>query len=131
MPLKDKEIFLNIQVTSEEIATRLDIVVSEKTGTTRSQVQKLIRDGHVLVNNKEEGPGYKLRENDTITIEMPEETEEKLVPEAIPLNILYKDDYLVVVDKPAGLVVYPAAGHSEGTLMNALLHHCGKMATIG
>jgi 23S rRNA pseudouridine1911/1915/1917 synthase len=94
-------------------------------------VQKLIKDGHVLVNEKEEGPGYKVRENDSITIRMPEEAEERIIAENIPLNILYKDDYLVVVDKPAGLVVYPAAGHSEGTLMNALLHHCGKMATIG
>lgn len=121
----------DILVSVTDVLKRLDIFVSEKTGITRSQVQKLIKEGLVLVNNKTENQNYKVKTNDVITIHKPEEEKEVLIPEAIPIKILYMDEYLVVVDKPAGMVVYPAVGHNRGTLLNALAYHCKKLATVG
>ncbi len=120
-----------IFVSTTDISKRLDIFVSEKTGITRSQVQRLIKEGLVLVNNKTENQNYKVKTNDVITIHKPEEEKEILIPEALPINILYMDRHLVVVDKPSGMVVYPAAGHNRGTLLNALAYHCKNMATVG
>ncbi len=120
-----------IIASKEDVSKRLDIFVSEKTGITRSQVQKLIKDSHILVNNKIENPNYKVRINDTIAFHRPDEEKEVLIPEPIPINILYKDKHIIVVDKPAGMVVYPAAGHERGTLLNALAYHCKKLAAVG
>lgn len=121
----------SITVSQPDVLKRIDIFVSEKTGITRSQVQKLIKEGHVLVNNKTENQNYKVKINDVITIHKPEEEKEILIPEAILINILYMDKHLVVVDKPAGMIVYPSAGHYSGTLLNAIAYHCKKLATIG
>ncbi|MCI0469941.1 MAG: RluA family pseudouridine synthase [Nitrospirae bacterium] len=110
---------------------RLDIITSEKTGITRSQIQKLIREGNILVNNKPQNQNYKLKVSDVITLLRPDEKIETLIEEPIPINIIYLDDHVVVVDKPSGMVVYPAPGHKRGTLMNALAHHCKKLATVG
>jgi 23S rRNA pseudouridine1911/1915/1917 synthase len=118
-------------VLQSDIPKRLDVFVSEKTGITRSQVQRLIKEGLVLVNNKIESQNYKVKTNDVITIHKPEEEKEVLIPEHIPIKILYMDEYLIVVDKPPGMVVYPAAGHNRGTLVNALAYHCKKLATVG
>jgi 23S rRNA pseudouridine1911/1915/1917 synthase len=118
-------------VLQSDIPKRLDVYVSEKTGITRSQVQRLIKEGLVLVNNKIESQNYKVKTNDVITIHKPEEQKEILIPEHIPIKILYMDEYLIVVDKPPGMVVYPAAGHNRGTLVNALAYHCKKLATVG
>jgi 23S rRNA pseudouridine1911/1915/1917 synthase len=120
-----------ISVLHSDISKRLDVFVSEKTGITRSQVQKLIKEGSVLVNNKTENQNYKVKTNDIITIHKPEAEKEILIPENIPIKILYMDEHLVVVDKPAGMVVYPAAGHKRGTLLNALAYHCKKLASVG
>ncbi|WP_333653809.1 RluA family pseudouridine synthase [Dissulfurispira sp.] len=120
-----------ISVSGEDVHKRLDVLIAEKTGITRSQVQRLIKDGLVLVNNKTENQNYKVKTNDVITIHKPEEEKEILIPEALPINILYMDRHLVVVDKPSGMVVYPAAGHNRGTLLNALAYHCKKLATVG
>lgn len=121
----------SILVSNADVSKRLDIFVSEKTGITRSQVQRLIKEGLVLANNKTENQNYKVKTNDVITIHKPEEEKEILLPEALPINILYRDEHLVVVDKPSGMVVYPAAGHNRGTLLNALAYHCKKLATVG
>jgi 23S rRNA pseudouridine1911/1915/1917 synthase len=121
----------DILVSVTDVLKRLDIFVSEKTGITRSQVQKLIKDGFVFVNNKIKNPNYKVKLNDVITIHKPEEEKEILIPEALPINILYMDEHIVVIDKPAGMVVYPSAGHNRGTLLNALAYHCKKLATVG
>lgn len=121
----------HIFASATDVSKRLDIFVSEKTGITRSQVQKLIKEGRILVNNKTENQNYTVKIGDVITIHKPEEKKEILIPEALPINILYMDEYLVVVDKPAGMVVYPAAGHNRGTLLNALAYHCKKLASIG
>lgn len=122
---------ISITVLQSDIPERLDIFVSKKTGITRSQMQKLIKDGLVLVNKKIEDQNYKVKIDDNITVHEPEEEKEILIPEALPVNILYMDRHLVVVDKPAGMVVYPAAGHNRGTLLNALAYHCKKLATVG
>ncbi len=121
----------SITVSQPDVLKRIDIFVSEKTGITRSQVQRLIKEGLVLVNNKTENQNYKVKTNDVITIHKPEKEKEILIPEALQVKILYMDAYLVVVDKPSGMVVYPAAGHNRGTLLNALACHCKKLATVG
>jgi 23S rRNA pseudouridine1911/1915/1917 synthase len=128
---QDSREVLILAVAPADIAKRLDILATEKAGITRSHSQKLIRDGLILVNGKPESPGYKVKTSDMIEISMPGQSNSSLVPEALPLTVLFMDEYLAVVDKPAGMVVYPAAGHSGGTLMNALAYHARKLATIG
>jgi len=122
---------IQLRVAQADLSKRLDIFAAEKSGITRSQAQKLIHNGLVLANGKKEGPGYKVKTFDNIEISIPERTGEELIPEALPLKILFMDEYLAVVDKPAGMVVYPAAGHSGGTLMNALAYHAPRLASIG
>ena len=93
-------------------------------GLSRSYIQKLSKDGLVLVNDKQVKCGYSLREGDTVIIQVPELITPDIEPENIPLDILYEDDDLLVVNKPKGMVVHPAAGHYSGTLVNALMYHC-------
>ncbi|MDA8156314.1 MAG: RluA family pseudouridine synthase [Actinomycetota bacterium] len=123
-------------VSSDDALKRLDIFLSEKAGLSRSQAKKFIDAGKVTVSGSPAmKPGEKLKEGDIITLPdgAAHISEARwLAPEHIPLEILYKDDYIIVVDKPAGLVVYPAVGHPGGTLMNALAFYTGgKLATIG
>jgi 23S rRNA pseudouridine1911/1915/1917 synthase len=106
-------------------------ILAGKTGVTRSQIQKQIEKGDILVNEKGVSPHYRVRSQDSITIRVAEKNTEELVPEPIPLDILYKDAHLVVVNKPTGMVVYPAAGHGNGTLMNALAYFCNRLASVG
>jgi 23S rRNA pseudouridine1911/1915/1917 synthase len=127
----DKKSPFVIIAAHNDASKRLDIFVPEKADITRSQAQKLIKEKMILVNDKAENQNYKIRANDHIIIIFPEEEIENLIPEPIPIKILFIDDYVVVVDKPAGMVVYPAAGHAKGTLMNALAYHCKKLASIG
>jgi len=121
----------NISVQSNEAGQRLDTFLAKKTDITRSQIQKLIKKGNVLVHGKTESRNYKVKAKDLISLSIPEEKVEGLVLEPIPLSILYKDEYLITVNKPAGMVVYPSAGHSHSTLMNALSYHCKKLANVG
>lgn len=119
-------------VSPEDINERLDVLSARLFGITRSQAQKAIQQGEVRVNTAQSTANYRVRQNDVISYAEPEaQNDELLVPEKIPLKILYRDDALVVIDKPAGLVVYPAAGHRSGTLMNALAYSCPKLATVG
>jgi 23S rRNA pseudouridine1911/1915/1917 synthase len=122
---------INIVVQLSEAGERIDTFLARKTGITRSQIQRLITTGNVLVNNKDVGQNYRLKEKDLISLSIPDKEVGGLLPEPVPIEILYKDDYLVVVNKPANMVVYPAAGHNHGTLMNALSYHCKKLATLG
>ena len=110
---------------------RIDLYLSKRTGITRSRIQRLIREGNILVKGKSIKPNYRLKRSDSITINLLPEEPEGLMPEPLPLNILYRDDFIVVVDKPPGMVVYPAPGHRRGTLMNALAYSIGKLATVG
>lgn len=120
-----------IKVSHVESGKRVDVLAAEKTGITRSRIQRLIEKGSVLVNSKSVRQNYRVKAGDIITLTVVEEETSGLVPEALPVEILYEDQYLVVVNKPSGMVVYPATGHNKGTLMNALLYHCKKLAKTG
>ena len=98
---------------------------------SRSQLQRLIKDGHVQVAGRGAKANQPVKAGQAISIDLPEPVEATPQPEALPLPILYQDADLIVVDKPAGMVVHPAAGHSSGTLVNALLHHVSDLSGIG
>ena len=110
-----------------ENGERIDKYLSnEMSGFSRSYIQKLMKDGHVYVNGKAVKANYKLAYDDMITVEIPDLVEPDIAPENIPLDILYEDDDILIVNKPKGMVVHPAAGHYSGTLVNALMYHCGE-----
>ncbi|MBL8208974.1 MAG: RluA family pseudouridine synthase, partial [Blastocatellia bacterium] len=92
-------------------------------GWSRSRLQKLIENGDVLVNGKEAKASYKLREGDEIDVDLTEEPVARFEPEDIPLDIVFEDEFLAVINKPAGMVVHPGAGVRSGTLANAIAHH--------
>ena len=98
---------------------------------SRSYIQKMIRDGHVQVNGKAVRQNYRVDADDEVAFFLPEALEPQILPEDIPLDILYEDDDLLVVNKPKGMVVHPAAGHYSHTLVNAVLFHCkGQLSGI-
>ncbi len=108
-----------------DVGKRLDVYVAERGGITRSASAKLTERGAVTVNGVKMPKNYRLREGDTVDIDFPEPVPDRAEPENIPLEIVYEDDYLLIVNKPKGMVVHPAAGNPTGTLVNALLYHCG------
>lgn len=114
-------------VAQNQAGERIDSFITENSEyeLTRSAVQKLISQKHILVNQKEVSKNYKVRENDEIEVTIPEPVLSEILPENIPLEILYEDEDLLVVNKPKGMVVHPAAGNYTGTLVNALLYYCG------
>lgn len=119
-------------VTSQEAGERLDVLLSQKiAGFTRSRVKKCIDEGSVVVKGRKVKASYRVKLGDSIQIERCEPEQSRVIPQPIPLTVLYEDSFLLVVDKPAGMVVHPAAGHSQNTLVNALLHHCGDLSGIG
>lgn len=106
---------------------RLDAVVASLSeGQSRSYLKNLIKDGSVLLNGKTAKPSARVRENDKITLVLPEKIIPDILPENIPLDILYEDEDVLVVNKPKGMVVHPAPGHYSGTLVNAVMYHCGS-----
>ncbi len=111
---------------------RLDKTISsEIDNLSRSAVQKLIDEGAVTVNGKAVSKSLKIKGGDRISVIIPEPTELKAVPQNIPVEIVYEDEDLLVVNKPKGMVVHPAAGNPDGTLVNALLYHCkGRLSSI-
>lgn len=111
---------------------RLDVRLSRETGMTRSRVETLIREGRAQVNGAvEKKPGRKVSETDAVSCDVPPPVAVEARPEDIPLEILYEDDDLAVVVKPCGMVVHPAAGNEDGTLVNALLFHLKNLSGIG
>ena len=111
---------------------RLDVAVTKLAPElTRARIQKLIAAGLILVNNAARKANYRLRGAEVITVSIPEAKPSPLQAKSIPLEILYEDSELLVVNKPKGMVVHPAAGHAEGTLVNALLYHCQDLSGIG
>lgn len=111
---------------------RLDVRLSRETGMTRSRVETLIREGRAQVNGAvEKKPGRKVSETDAVSCDVPPPAAVEARPEDIPLEILYEDDDLAVVVKPCGMVVHPAAGNEDGTLVNALLFHLKNLSGIG
>jgi 23S rRNA pseudouridine1911/1915/1917 synthase len=121
----------NIVVQSSDVGERIDTFLSKKTGITRSQVQKFVMNGAVFVNGMPVSRNYRLKINDDIVFSVTDKEAQGLVPEPLPVEILFKDEHVIVVNKPAGMVVYPAAGHSRGTLMNALAYYCEDLAAVG
>lgn len=124
--MNDGELRENQIFTAEESGERLDSFVSRMAEVTRSRAQKLIEDGLVSVNGKTETKNYKIHRCDEIEVELPKPEDCDAQPEDIPLDIVYEDYDIIVVNKPVGMVVHPAPGHSSGTLVNALLYHCGN-----
>ena len=115
-----------LTASAEDAGSRIDKYISDNIAElTRSAVQGLIEKGLVLVNGKEVSKNCKLKAGDEVTAEIPEPEPMDAVPEDIPLDIVYEDDDLLVVNKPKGMVVHPAHGNYTGTLVDALLHHCG------
>ena len=114
-------------VNEEDSGVRIDKFLSYKlseANITRSSIQKMIDKGYVLVNNIIKQNNYKIKNNDIIDVNIPKPEIIQTLPENIPLNIIYEDDDLLVVNKPKGMVVHPAIGNYNGTLVNALLFHC-------
>jgi 23S rRNA pseudouridine1911/1915/1917 synthase len=121
-----------LTVQPGEAGTRLDVWLgSRKPELSRARWQELIKSGHVRVNGQAKKPHYELRPNDLVETEIPPPEPTELLAQDIPLNILFEDADILVLNKPAGLVVHPAPGHSSGTLVNALLHHCKDLKGIG
>jgi len=119
-------------VAPEEEGERLDTVVASVVpGLTRSQVKRMADGGWISVDERRGRAGGRLRPGQRLEIHLPPPVQARAVPEAIPLTILHEDSHLLVVDKPAGMVVHPGAGVASGTLVNALLHHCGDLSGIG
>ena len=121
-----------IRIDPAQKGARLDVFLSETEEITRSQAQKLIEDGDITVCGATVAKNYKLRGGETVEIIFPEPDPSTAEPEDIPLDIVYEDADIIVVNKPKGMVVHPAAGNYTGTLVNALLHHCGdSLSGIG
>jgi 23S rRNA pseudouridine1911/1915/1917 synthase len=121
-----------LTVPAESDGSRLDLFLAAVLpDRSRSQIQRLIKDGHVTVSGRAAKPNLAVRSGQAITVDVPDPVDAEPRPEALPLRILYQDTDLAVVDKPAGMVVHPAAGHAAGTLVNALLHHVTDLSGIG
>ncbi len=119
-------------VDMEDSGKRLDIFLSTKIdGFTRSKIQKLIKENLVNVSGRYEKAGYRLKEGEKIEVIIPEIKESGIIPENIPVKILYEDEYIMVIDKPSGMVVHPGAGVEKGTLVNALLFLRPEIASVG
>lgn len=112
--------------------TRLDLFAAAEAGLTRSAAAKLSEDGFITVNGREAAKNRKLNTGDTVEIVLPEPEPDEAVPQNIPLDVVYEDNDIIVINKPSGMVVHPAAGNPDGTLVNALLYHCGdSLSGIG
>ena len=115
----------SLTVSKEGHGIRIDRYLSDcYPQWSRSYLQKLLKEENILVNEKARKANYKLREGEEITILIPPMEEVEILPENIPLDILYEDQWLLIVNKPKGMVVHPAAGHTSGTLVNAIMYHC-------
>lgn len=123
---------LNFNVATQDAGLRLDAVVAAHLDHgSRSYAAQLIRQGHIQVDGIPRKPSYHVKLNEVVTGRLPQSVPVDIEAEPIPLNILFEDTHLIVIDKPAGMVVHPAAGHPGGTLVNALLYHCPDLEGIG
>lgn len=118
--------YMTFAAEKEDIGIRIDVFLADALeDVSRSGVQKLMEQGHIQLNGKAVKPNYKLREKDVIDVQIPDVVEPEILSENIPLDILYEDQDVIVLNKPQGMVVHPAPGHTSGTLVNALMYHCG------
>ena len=116
---------VEIEYEGERLDKYLSVILQQTNPSlSRSFLQKLIKEGHVRVDDVMQKANYRLKEEELVTIEIPEAVETPILPENIPLDILYEDEDLLVVNKPKGMVVHPSAGHYTGTLVNAVMYHC-------
>lgn len=118
-------------VSVDDDGQRIDVYLSSKTSLSRSSIQEPISSGAVTVNGTAVKPSYRVRMEDRIQVIFPEREPVTLVAEPLPIEVIYRDEDIIVVNKPPGMVMYPAAGHSGGTLMNAIAWHADRLATIG
>ena len=123
---------ISLQADETYMDERLDKFLSAMLpDQSRSYLQKIIKDGNVLVNGEPKKSSYRLEDGDEVTADLPELKSPDIEPENIPLDILYEDDSILMVNKPKGMVVHPSAGHYTGTLVNAVLWHCqGQLSGI-
>ena len=121
-----------VSFTVEAGGERLDkITPTHVPDLSRATAQRLIKAGEVTVNGRPSKPSYRVQVGDEVVVRVPIEMPAPVVPENIPLDVIYEDDALLVVNKPAGMVVHPAYGHASGTLVNAVLAHCPQIADVG
>ncbi len=113
------------------IDQRLDVFLAHVLDRSRAAVQRLIRNGLVTVEGSTVKPGYRIKKTDTIQVLIPEEPPPALLPQPVPLEVLFMDDYLIVVNKPPGIVMYPSHGHPDGTLLNGIYSITRKLASAG
>ena len=114
-------------LTSDQAGERVDVFLSRNIeNMTRSAAAKLLEEGAVLLRGKPVKKNYKMSVGDELEVVLPEPEPVEAIPQNIPLDVVYEDEDVIVVNKPVGMVVHPAAGHPDGTLVNALLYHCGK-----
>ena len=124
---------LTLPVPPEAAGGRIDAWLSDqREDLTRSAAARLLEDGQVTCDGKPLPKNYRLRGGESLTVTLPEVQETELLAQDIPLDVVYEDGDVIVLNKPKGLVVHPAPGHADGTLVNALLHHCGdSLSGIG
>jgi 23S rRNA pseudouridine1911/1915/1917 synthase len=124
---------VTLSATSEDAGKRLDAFLAERVpDLTRSAAARLLSEGQISVNGAIPLKSRKLIGGETVTVTLPQPVETAVVPQNIPLDVVYEDEDVIVVNKPSGLVVHPAPGHPDGTLVNALLYHCGdSLSGIG
>lgn len=116
----------NLVADESSAGCRIDKYLSSlENMPSRTFIQKLLKEGGININGKPVKSNYRLLINDKINFTIPDPVEMEIVPEEIPLDIIYEDDDIIIVNKPKGMVVHPSAGHESGTLVNALMHHCG------
>lgn len=119
-----------VKAEAEDAGTRADVFLAAKLGVSRSNMQKLLEDGRVKRGEKIIKANYKVRAGEMFVVDIPEPEPIEAVPENIPLDIIYEDDDVVVLNKARGMVVHPAPGNYTGTLVNALLYHCSNLSGI-
>ena len=122
---------IELIVDEENVDLRLDVYMAENTPLSRTAIQKLISEHQVFLNGQEpENKKIRTQLNDHVSFSYEEKTLTDILPEDIPLNIVYEDEDVIVINKPKDMVVHPAAGNSSGTLVNALLHHCKELSDV-
>ncbi len=130
--MAEEQVVPLVSFTVEAGGERLDKVApAHVPDLSRAVAQRLIKAGEVTVNGRPSKPSYRVQMGDEVVVRVPTEMPAPVVPENIPLDVIYEDDALLVVNKPAGMVVHPAYGHASGTLVNAVLAHCPQIADVG
>lgn len=129
--MTEEEELTVITALPEDAGSRLDAYLARKTGLTRNAVQRLTDGGFVLLNGAVPKAGAKIRAGDEITVDQPPPSAADIVPQDIPIDVVYQDEDIAVINKAKGMVVHPAAGNPDGTLVNAIMYHIGDLSGIG